>query len=884
MPDRATNIKVNVDVAAAEAKAKKLAASFNQVGMSGKKAGTQVQQGMTQASQGINNAANSATTAAVKFQTLGQGMLNLSTAGVQTFTSFSNLDRAYNRAAMAAVGLDRATDLVNRKQFKLNELVEAGNGHTSKAQLLRNELATATDDLAVKTEKLKIEEAAVLDVQLLFAANIANVMVSSMMIMGAMLSDNSKAWIVSKLTIVKNTIATKLNTIVRWNNSLSLRGQAAASVTATGGLVASTTATKAATVATKALTFALGPVGLIIMGISAALVAYETNFMGFKDSVNGFLGIQGEANEVTEEGTKLMNLHSDALYGTVDAYDKLTTPMKNYNALMLEAARQTGNTTEAVKALQRAGGTLQGFSSGGITTQQGSGTGSHISGSGTTSMGTGGGGGSSSGSTRQFNRRPTSSGKSVLPNEDGVKANPLGSFDERAAFYAMQPQDQAGLLAVYIQEFEGMGMTGIAQAYTELAADIAIATGNFTNRPKVTSQTGDDLVRNFNEVSGSSSGLPSGKLREREFNINQIGFGSFKGIEKDLPTRELIRRVYNIDIGNVANSITMTDAIKIAALVKTLRDNGNQSLLNDIALTNNARAFRQMALRDEMTTTGNFGGRSFFKSTGATAAFQVDNVTVPQWVRDQVKQQNAFNNSGLGIVLHGLQGFLSDPNAPRSTAKRAPFGRSATDRFRRMGFVQEAREARGNARLFGIYRDEDAILAWADTVQNLGRYPSRRELRNAVSKRNAIARIFVGKVEGSLGSLGLDANLGRPTETVRYERVRNGRGYWVRERLPSIFDTRSVTQQLQDDIGVGRNINIPSGQRLYEITKSFATNGMFSNFNNKALTGEAHNTLNITEQAITNIRFNSTRGDRELLNRMRYVELLQANSSGVSSI
>ena len=123
---------------------------------------------------------------------------------------------------------------------------------------------------------------------------------------------------------------TKLNTLAKWNSSKSMFGLSAASATATGSLVASTAATKAATLATKLLNFALGPVGLIIMGITAALTAYETNFMGFKDSVNGFLGIQEEFNEGTDMGTHAIEEQTAALQGQKKAYEDLTTPMQNY--------------------------------------------------------------------------------------------------------------------------------------------------------------------------------------------------------------------------------------------------------------------------------------------------------------------------------------------------------------------------------------------------------------------------------------------------------------------------------------------------------------------------------------------------------------------------
>ncbi len=188
-----SKIKVTVDILDANGKIIEFKQNLNATGITGEKAGQQVQRGMNQASQSINAANKSATTAAVSFQTMGMGMLNLSTAGVQTFTSFSNLDRVQNRAAASAVGLARAHDLLARKTEQLTKLKEAGNGAGRDAILITQEIATAEADLLVKEEKLKIEKAAVTDVYMLFAANLMNVGVSSLMIYKSMMQDVTKA-------------------------------------------------------------------------------------------------------------------------------------------------------------------------------------------------------------------------------------------------------------------------------------------------------------------------------------------------------------------------------------------------------------------------------------------------------------------------------------------------------------------------------------------------------------------------------------------------------------------------------------------------------------------------------------------------------------------
>ena len=109
---------------------------------------------------GLGGAGRNSAAAAVNFQTATQGLMNLGTAAAQTFTSVSNLDRAANRLAQANLGVARSTDLMNNKELRLDELRARGLGNSKKAALLTNEIATARADLAIKTDKARIEEGA----------------------------------------------------------------------------------------------------------------------------------------------------------------------------------------------------------------------------------------------------------------------------------------------------------------------------------------------------------------------------------------------------------------------------------------------------------------------------------------------------------------------------------------------------------------------------------------------------------------------------------------------------------------------------------------------------------------------------------------------------
>jgi len=909
MATRATNIKVNVDVNSAIAKSKELARNMQAVGNSGHRAGTQIQQGMNQAKMGLNQASDAAAASAVRFQTATQGMINLSTAGVQTFTSISNLARAQNRAAASQVSYDRAVDLVNRKQFKLNELIAQGNANTSKATLLRNELATATEDLAVKEEKLKIEQEAVLDVQLLFAANLVNVGVSSVQIFTQMLGAETTAMIKSKLATIAKTIATKINTLANWNNTRSLAGNQIAMKTSIGTTIMMSKATKAATIATNLFKAALGPVGLIMIGIGAAYAAYETNLFGMKDAINQLLGIQQEENEVVEEGTELMNLQADAVEGLGKQYEKLSRPMQTYVDMMIRAAKETNNATLLLQAYQIQSQKSPGFNSGGITTQGTGGTGTGGTGTGGTgSSGTGRGSGNRSG--KPDPKLQTDSG--LTPQQE--EANPFGGLEARARFWALQPYEQADLLAVLLLENEGN--PGIQQEIQNLYYDINLATNGFQKRPEHKSLDALDLYdpRNIDTKNESGFGLPIDphdgiNLIKRQ----NVGFGSLYGIGdiNKMSNRELVRKAYGMDIGEVANSISKTEALRIGALEKEMRKFnahgktfltgvGDPSLKN-FATTSISQSFgvfspqamairASMAARKERFLARSIGGRAAeaLAAVGynATQAYQVGTVKVPAWVKAQQDRKDAFANSRSMGYLLGLQGILG-----RSGGRG--LGRSAADALRKDPIGGIGLGGFAISQFFGT--EEELIERLREKMRDfdMSDIDAPSKIQQIYNQTVEDARKTAERIPSIPAQIGIDfaigeyerGVIGRRSSTTIRGTSRLTRSYSVYGQvLKRFFSIEEINQRIKEDIQASSNIAIPTGRKLLEVTEAFNANGRFSNFNNVGITQDAMTGLNLTEQNVFNIRFNSTRGDRELLNRLRFQEMLQSMSSGTSSL
>lgn len=347
---------------------------FNQTIGNTQRKVTQAGQSMTQLAQQTTQAGQAATTSAVNFQTMSQGMLNLSTSAVQTFTSLSNLDRAQNRAKMSVIAVARAEDLLNNKIARKNDMLKAGTASGEKYTNMLREIETATQDLTVKTEKQKIEQGAVTDIYMLFFANIANVGFSTMQTVVALLGQEKAARIGAVL-------ATKLHTVATWDNVRAARVSStnakAVAVfwggAASTGLGIATIKTKLLTAAMHGLKFALGPVGLAMIGISAAFLAYQHLTEDTTKSVDGFtqgvLDSRAAVDGLTDsmdslnDGTKKLAM-SDALPYIIAMQDSYIRSTKG-------ATQATVQEIEALDQLASRLPNTQGFSKPSALTPEG---------------------------------------------------------------------------------------------------------------------------------------------------------------------------------------------------------------------------------------------------------------------------------------------------------------------------------------------------------------------------------------------------------------------------------------------------------------------------------------------------------------------------------
>ena len=262
---------------------------FNKAGQAAQRFGT------TATKSGQQSAA-----AAVGFQTYAQGALNVSTSIAMTYTSFTNLASAEHRVSTALVGLARAEDLLNNKRARANDMVKAGTANGEKYRNIVQEITTAEADLLAKTEKLRIEKSKMNDVFILFGMNLANVAVSLSTTATAMLAARaaSKA---HRAEMIANNIAIKQTTL-----SLSMLGPNLHK--ARIAFIGASWSVKGLGWAFKSLYFAMGPVGIAMVGITTALgfllphmEQMSRDAFGMSDSMSDVEAKLNETNTATGE-------------------------------------------------------------------------------------------------------------------------------------------------------------------------------------------------------------------------------------------------------------------------------------------------------------------------------------------------------------------------------------------------------------------------------------------------------------------------------------------------------------------------------------------------------------------------------------------------------
>ena len=282
---------------------------------------------------------------------------------------------------MSIIAVARAEDLRNNKLQRLNEMQQAGIVSGNKYTNMQREIATAEQDLIVKKEKMKIEQAAVNDIYMLFATNIANVTISSMQTLAIL--DKNQIMLTKAKTVAQKISNASMFTSAKASYAASvataLQGKAA--VVTTGATIGLKGAVIGLTAAVKAF-MASNPLLLAAMAASTvAFALHESNVLGTKTAMDEYLGIQpsfqdqvDESRNSTEEFNEALGDQEKQLFSLPSSYSGLVRELENIKDKYKEVTAVVNENTNAIIINNSTSTAVRkpspNFSSGGITTQQ----------------------------------------------------------------------------------------------------------------------------------------------------------------------------------------------------------------------------------------------------------------------------------------------------------------------------------------------------------------------------------------------------------------------------------------------------------------------------------------------------------------------------------
>lgn len=777
--------------------------------------------------QNLAKTGQQSTTTAVQFQTLSQGAINLTTSFAQTYTSLSNLQRAQTTVAAATVSLERSQDLIQRKMYQLQREREKEVKDYEKIKLLSREVATAKRDEAVKVQKLSDAQDQANDVNILFGINLLNVGFSAIQTGKSML-DMARA--------AKDTAS------------------GVSGVTKSVGFLS------------KALTFLQAhPVFLIVSGAfllwEFVLSKVVKEMTGVDASLEGLLkqatGLDKMKDSTEILGTEMNNVGQEIQF--------VSNTMTSAESSMITSVGNVGMSVKQLKAdFTNVGTGIQELAAAweGMTGPP---------------------------SVLDYMKRLNSEISTIVSDinmltESGLEMENAKKLilddildDNKKIADSLFEQVKAGTLTTdeYIKQLD------LLDKQVELRKEAL--------------RQAEEQIRKEKELAQAIE-QTSKKNDKFKFGIDiaeRIGFAA-DGIRKE------ILNLTGRDIGNVANSISFDDALRVANVEQYLSDVRKHGLggsaqnvfdyLNrqgdwyaKMQYDNAIRSYADQQIRANGYGGGrigtNFFGTGFFKSSGATAAFQVarGSIKVPSWVTENIARKNAFGKSEDFLWYNALRGLAGE--------KTGAMGRTLADKVKRGDARGPNIVGMGLLNFFGL---DDQIRGEASEALasiNLNDPAAPGQIRSAVSKLNNKIRTMASSISAGPASIGIDFAVGeyeqyrRPVGTAttvrgtsRYTRTR----YGTFSRLKRAFSPTEIEAQIRRDIMWGG----------FTLTSGFLSNVQLlaemrsTDFNNTGIISEASAKLNLNENQVFNIRFNPRRGDIELQDRIRWTDRLNTISTG----
>ena len=627
------------------------------------------------------------------------------------------------------------------------------------------------------------------------------------------------------------------------------------------GHMGATMATRLHTAALTGLKIALGPIGLIFIGISAAMLAYESNLGGVKDTINELLGVKDPFEESLKKERALTQGLTEDNNALAGSFKKLIPVHEQYIKMMRDAAVNRGDSRLAASyQAQLQQPARQGNFSSGVGSPSFSGSGGTSYG-GVSSGAVSSGGiipsayGSTTNTNSQVNQNIPTSPTTVISND---LPDPMGSILQVEMFKLLTPPEQMETL-MQLSISEGLkGRKGSSEEYMRKAESMRYEAESWRPRGIET-----DPVKAFNEIvnkntsmkaierksyfpTGMSSSLKLGGERGDGSGLAfylQSGGNWIEGMNKFRADRfdpNTGREIFFAGTGG-------------EDIAKHIRDGGNFGRnkygggnpfldklgriqaegLNFTQGPNNIdfKQFSQSALGSPMAQRAagmaylnmqrNVSSGAGFSQAAIEAGASVSNeqrsVATPKSIRNAIRNKDGFNNSLGGLIMNELNSLKGSGQMVYSSAHRSLY---KSRNFRGVPGRDVIREAvrlgiKGNVEFMDMIKAIPDVDREAD--DNI------RQAHAAIRQAETIANDYISMINSAKSSIGFsDVILRRAT----------AEGH--------------------------------SGQSMY------ANIGLLSatkrtNFNNTEIIEESKSKLSLTNSQIFSIRFNSTRGDRDCL-------------------
>lgn len=355
-----------------------------------------------------------------------------------------------------------------------------------------------------------------------------------------------------------------------------------------------------------------------------------------------------------------------------------------------------------------------------------------------------------------------------------------------------------------------------------------------------------------------------------------------------LPTRDFIIQALGIDIGAVANSMSRTDALRIAVLEKQLANAGGMGVFQ--GASNRANEIRNRNILNALINNGGAVGgnlppglRNMPNLIGsglvsATQAFQVPrgSIKLPDWYTKQLAEQNRYQNTPEFFRESFVKSLLSGSYFGGVTSRSAV---NALD-----GSPLLASEDRNLLKTVGLLgldlglKDEDY-----GNIQ-LVISKANKALKATGFEKSTI--LGLGQIAELTGSHRINSVLKAAFSSGFFPKMRGGMSYagrvlWNDKRVAA---QKAVMKNLTDRM-LAKNFGIFDKVAYFSIanlTQQVFGDELQSEFANFDINIDP--ILNIGRNRFTSIIGNAERGYQEIDDRIRWIEQTNAETTGTSAI